>query len=188
MITSIERSPLVSPRSRSAPASGGVTSCTCAGNGTWSAQPSGTQEDLNAVAGGFGQVYAVGTLGTILHSTGNGKWKWEPNGVVDPLYAVAVRAADDVYAGGNGGVMVRSHGDGCWSVVDAIGAMDNWWAGRAAGGEVIFVGAASQVARSTGTGFGAEPVNVNDPLYGVAAAGGKYFAVGANALIVAGGP
>ena len=56
-----------------------------------------------------GNVYAVGNVGTILHSTGNGTWAGQTSGTGNVLYGVWGSAASDIYAVGASTLARNSH-------------------------------------------------------------------------------
>lgn len=98
------------------------------GNGTWTAQTSGTTQTLNGIwgsPGGF--LYAVGNAGTVLYSNGSGVWQPQTAGTgTMNLYCVWGSADNNVYAGGASGAMIHSTGGGASWTAQTTGFSDDF--------------------------------------------------------------
>jgi hypothetical protein len=86
------------------------------GDGTWQKDPIEVG-GLRGVWGADGQVYAVGSSGTILHQAG-GAFAVESSGTAADLYGLWGDGSADVYAVGTGGTILHSWGDGVWITED----------------------------------------------------------------------
>lgn len=92
---------------------------------TWTSSVTGTPNDLYDVdAAGAGSVWAVGELGTILHSIdGGATWSDQTNPAVTTasLHSVSVVDADVAWISGNGNLVLRTQDAGVtWDVVHAV--------------------------------------------------------------------
>src|SRR6185312_475721 len=155
------------------------------GNGTWTAQTSGTTQTLNGIwgsPGGF--LYAVGNAGTVLYSNGSGVWQPQTAGTgTMNLYCVWGSADNNVYAGGASGAMIHSTGGGASWTAQTTGFSDDFlglW-GTSDGAHIYGANnSAGAVFLSTGNGSWTL-VNAMSAkeLWGVFAAGaGDVWAVG----------
>ncbi len=152
------------------------------GAGTWSAQDSGTQEDLEAVfAASPTAVWAVGgtNAATIVKSTGNGKWTTEtppdPNAF---LYGVWGSSATDLYAVGAGGAILHSTGDGQWAA-QTSGTMNSLHAVWGSSANDVWVVGTNMILHSTGNGkWTAEKMAPMASLWGITGRAGDLWAVG----------
>jgi hypothetical protein len=110
------------------------------GDGTWSAEASGTASDLVGIWGASAtDIYVAGHDGTILHSTGDGAWTAQDTGTTQHLYAVWGSSGHDLYAAGPGSVILHSTGDGTWTQDDtgaAVGQFEEFWG---SGPDSVFV-------------------------------------------------
>jgi hypothetical protein len=82
-------------------------------NGSWSTLL-GSAGDMNSVFAVGTEVYLVGANGAIQHLVA-GVWQNESVGGPDDLNGVWASSASDVWAVGDSGTILRSHGDGAWS-------------------------------------------------------------------------
>jgi photosystem II stability/assembly factor-like uncharacterized protein len=96
----------------------------CPASLTWQVEPSGTTADLSGVWGASdGDVYAVGSGGTVVHLAG-GVWSPAASGVTDDLHAVWGSSASDVYAVGVNRAVLRTVDHGVtWTVRHNGGAL-----------------------------------------------------------------
>lgn len=88
---------------------------------SWQSITTGSTAILNDVwpAGG-GELFAVGTQGTVLHTTNSGStWVTEPTGTTAALHAVWGSAANDVYAVGDKGTIVHSTDGTSWTLLSS---------------------------------------------------------------------
>lgn len=70
--------------------------------GNFLAETSGTASALYGVWGsGPNDIYVVGDVGTILHSTGNGTWTQQNSGVTTPLEGISGVSANEIYVVGD---------------------------------------------------------------------------------------
>jgi hypothetical protein len=77
---------------------------------TWTAptSPPSNTINLNGVWGTApDDVFAVGDVGTVLHSSGNNVWTAQTSGTTLTLYAVAGSGTGDVYAVGQRAVILH---------------------------------------------------------------------------------
>lgn len=83
--------------------------------GAWNSEVSGSTASLNAVWGsGSGDVYVVGSSGTIIHLSST-SWTTEASGTSSTLHAIWGSGTGDVYAAGDGGIILHSIGTGSWT-------------------------------------------------------------------------
>jgi photosystem II stability/assembly factor-like uncharacterized protein len=164
----------------------------------WDREESGVDVDLESVSGvldgdGVEQVFAVGAEGTALHRRRDGGvWEAVSTGVVDHLFGVWVRSADDAFAVGDNGRILRWDGEVMLPLVDEVlietGAVDENDApiafpiadplksvmGRDS--EVFAVGPRGSVYRFDGTRFRREDTATNRPLVDVFTRAGVWAA------------
>ena len=125
----------------------------------------------NAIWGsGPTDVYLVGKMGIILHSTGDGKWTSQVSGTTADLHAIWGSGASDVYAAGTEGTIVHSTGDGTWTQQRGGGGAIHvhyegiWGSGPAdvyiAGG---VAGSSQTLLHTTGDGKWEEQILLSDP-------------------------
>ncbi|HWV37231.1 MAG TPA: hypothetical protein VN033_02025 [Vulgatibacter sp.] len=82
----------------------------------WRLEPSPTDLDLNAVAGGGGRLYAVGQSGTILSHDEEAGWTLLEDGpTLETINGLFVDGGGRAVAVGNLGLLLRSTEDGGWS-------------------------------------------------------------------------
>ena len=162
----------------------------------WAREASGVDVDLESVSGvidgdGVEEVFAVGAEGTALRRRG-GDWEAVNTGVVDHLFGVWVRSADDAFAVGDNGRVLRWNGEVMVPLVDEVmietGAVDDDGApiafpiaeplksimGRDS--EVFAVGPRGSVYRFDGTRFRREDTATNRPLVDVFTRAGVWAA------------
>jgi photosystem II stability/assembly factor-like uncharacterized protein len=85
----------------------------------WVRQDTNVEEDLHAVFGVDGQIWAVGDEGTIVYQRAPGVWEKQASGVEEALHAVFCNK-DEVWAAGDSGVVLRSRDHGAtWHRVDS---------------------------------------------------------------------
>ena len=98
--------------------SGTIASLTATG---WKASSSGTGETLNDVScGWWGDAWAVGTAGTILHSSNGGAtWKLQQSGVTSTLNAVYLWSDTQAWAVGDDGVILATSDGKTWHPQDS---------------------------------------------------------------------
>ncbi len=78
---------------------------------TWTAQTSGTANDLNALAtNGAGRYVAVGANGTIIYSDGGATWVTASSPTSNALYGVTYGGSEFVAVGAQGTVLTSSDG------------------------------------------------------------------------------
>src|SRR5262249_27145782 len=122
---------------------------------SWQPQASGTRERLQGVWGSAaGDVYAVGTNGTILHSDGSGAWTSMSLATQQILWSAWGFNADDVYAVGTNGVIAHRVARGAWTmrVQNANGVSPSYKGVFGSGGSVWAVGDRDTVIRSMDAG------------------------------------
>jgi len=93
-------------------------------------------------------IYAVGTGGTILHSTRRGEWTVLDSPTTQTLYAIWGAAPDDVFAVGAAGTVV--HFDGSTWAASTIASADLHGVWGASGHDVYAVGAAGTIVHFDG--------------------------------------
>lgn len=82
----------------------------------WRLEPSPTDQDLNAVAGGGGRLYAVGQGGVILSRDAEGEWTLLEDGpTLETINGLFVDWRGRAVAVGNLGLLLRATEDGGWS-------------------------------------------------------------------------
>ena len=92
-------------------------------NGPWYPDPSGTNEDLLAVASlSDGRVIAIGRHGTIIERV-DGFWSDRSPGTDHTLREIVV-SGDQTWAVGEGGTVVHRSATGVWELVDCPTEMD----------------------------------------------------------------
>ncbi len=119
----------------------------------WSPETSGTEKTLSGVWGsGSGDVYVVGSSGTILHSTGNGVWTPQTSGTTDGLSGVWGSGSGDVYVVGGTSTILHSSGDGVWTpqTNGATNGLSGVWGSGS--GDVYAVGGVGTILHSAGNG------------------------------------
>ena len=111
--------------------------------GPWRSEPSGTGNDLHAVSGASGRVFAAGDGGTILVRRGQ-RWKLAAGGVKQTLVMVSARATqgETVALGERGRIVVRHRGR--WHQVEAAPA-GRYHGGWSDGRRLIAVGAGGAI-------------------------------------------
>ena len=102
----------------------GVIRTSSDGGGTWTAQTSGTAQQLRAIWGTGGtsaadiKLWAVGANGVILYSPDGGTtWTAQTSGTTETLYSVRGTSATDVWVGGTTDALLRLDALGVWNVV-----------------------------------------------------------------------
>jgi photosystem II stability/assembly factor-like uncharacterized protein len=78
------------------------------GGETWQALDSTTTEDLHAVWGVGGEIYAVGDAGVVVHSLDGDTFGLETSGVMNDLRSLWASDTGHVYAGGSSALLLRS--------------------------------------------------------------------------------
>ena len=74
----------------------------------WTVQTSGFMNELHSVWASGSEAFAVGTNGLVLHTVDKGaNWAPEASGTTTLLYAVWGTSAGDIYASGDGGVLLH---------------------------------------------------------------------------------
>jgi photosystem II stability/assembly factor-like uncharacterized protein len=152
----------------------------------WVLQESPTQNGLFSVWGSGGNdVYAVGQVGTIIHTADHGKsWQRQESNVPQELYSVRGSGPNDVWAVGISGMILHSTGGGIWSVAKsptqlALAAV--WAAGP---GEAWAVGQKGTILKASGGVWSALPAPTPFDLWGVWGIGKEVFVVGDQLLIL----
>jgi len=127
------------------------------GNGTWTAQTSGTSNTLNGVwASPAGFLYAAGNAGVLLYSNGAGTWQLQTTNTTQNLYSVWGTSDSNVYVGGSSIVLHSPPaGQSQWVAQNINGISDDWlglW-GTADGANIYGANdGAGAVFYSTGNG------------------------------------
>jgi photosystem II stability/assembly factor-like uncharacterized protein len=108
------------------------------GGRVWVRQETGVDEDLHAVWGVRGNVFAVGEAGRILRQKAEGVWESLVSGVDEDLHVVWGSSGDDVWAAGDGGVVLHSRDGGAtWKRVNSGTDEDLRGIAGAPGGVII---------------------------------------------------
>jgi photosystem II stability/assembly factor-like uncharacterized protein len=155
----------------------------------WSMQASGVTDTLNAVWGsGPNDVYVVGGIGLILHSSDGTSWTRQTSGSAEYLNGVWGSGPNDaVVVGDNGTVLHTTNGGATWAPV-TVPATHNLNRVAGASGILFAVGQVGQsgtvlVSVDKGATWTAEAAGDAD-LYGVWTNGSAAFAVGSNGTIL----
>ncbi len=86
----------------------------------WVKQLTGVDEDLHAVWGAHGRIWAVGDGGRIVTLVADGVWRAQSSGVDADLHAVWGSSDDNLWAAGDDGVVLHSRDGGAsWRLVES---------------------------------------------------------------------
>jgi hypothetical protein len=125
--------------------------------GGWVDQTAAGTDELHAIWGVAGHLWAVGSGGTILRGNGSGAWTPETSNSGAELRAVFGTSATDVWAAGDG-VLLHSDGSGAWSDVTAtIPSVTSLRALGGSGGVLFAVGSGWTILRHDAAGWTEEP-------------------------------
>lgn len=135
-------------------------------SGSWLVQTANGTTELHGLGGAAGELWAVGSGGTILHSTGGGSWSPVTSGVGVTLRGVFATAANDVWIVGDGGTVLHAGGGAFAPAADGIDAGRDLFAIAGGGGALFAAGARFSVYRRSGSAWQPDPtgVPVDDPL------------------------
>ena len=89
------------------------------GGRVWVRQETGVDEDLRAVYGSHGHIFAVGDNGRILRQRAPGVWESLASGVDEDLHAVWGTGSEIWAAGDEGVVLFTRDGGSTWSRIDS---------------------------------------------------------------------
>jgi uncharacterized repeat protein (TIGR01451 family) len=149
---------------------------------------SGTTDSLYGVWGSSGgDVFAVGSDGTIVHYDG-AAWSAMDSGTTESLRGVWGSASTDVFAVGSDGTIVHYDGTS-WSAMSSSTTDELWGVWGSSGIDVFAVGGEvhshSTILRYDGTDWGAMSSNTTEWLWGVwGSSGVDVFAVGGSGTIL----
>ncbi len=167
-------------------------------SGTWVVDADGvTGELLSAVYGvmhgGQATVYAVGNLGTLLRRDQTGWTSLAPTLSENPLSSVWARGANEIYAVGGGGVILRrtgTAGQGTWTpegagaTTESLNAVSGWAPSPPGEAEVYAVGTTGTILhRSAGTWNVEGAVLTGEDFSAVWVGADAVYAVGGNGRI-----
>ncbi len=146
--------------------------------GTWKAENSGTQMDLESVTAVGDVALAVGAFGTVLRRGKDGVWAKESSGTSTPLHRVVGAANGEAAAVGDNGVILLRKADGTWSVGFEQPGLFLFGVERLADGRVVAVGWQGSLVVGKAGAFQVRTSGVNNVLRGVAVSGKLAVAVG----------
>jgi photosystem II stability/assembly factor-like uncharacterized protein len=115
---------------------------------SWKKQESGTERDLFAVAASNPkEAFAVGAVGTILHTKDGGEtWQAQSSGVTQNLLSVLALSPTEVLVTGTDGILLETKDAGeTWSKIEAPGSFS--LSSAIVGGENLYVVGDSVIAR-----------------------------------------
>lgn len=153
------------------------------GTPDWSAETSGTTDQLNGVFALAGpEAFACGASGRIQYFDG-ASWLQMPLAITDDLYGIWAGSNTDVFAVGENGVV--QHYNGSWNAMASNTTEDLKAVFGSSATDVFAVGAGGQIQRYNGTAWSAMASGTAQDLNGVwAAAADDVFAVGAGGVIM----
>jgi hypothetical protein len=146
--------------------------------------PSGTSQTLRAVWGASPtDVFAVGTLGTILHHDGSG-FSPVASGTTQDLYGAWGTSGSDVFAVGRAGTILHYDGTS-WSPMTSNTTADLYAVWGSSHANVWAVGFNGTVVHYDGASWSVVPTGMTQTLNGVwVAPNGSVFVTGYNGLLL----
>ena len=150
----------------------------------WTSMTSGTTNLLNGVWGNSeSNVFAVGSLGTILHYDGS-SWSAMSSGTTNVMYCVWGTSGNNVFAVGDFGTILHSDGSS-WSAMSSGTTSRLWAVWGSSESNVFAVGNAGTILHYDGSSWSAMSSGTTRALIAVwGSSGSNVFAVGSAGTIL----
>jgi photosystem II stability/assembly factor-like uncharacterized protein len=153
----------------------------------WDPQDSGITEILTAIWGAApNDVYAVGTAGSIVHTTDGGNtWFSMGSPVGVDLYGVWGVSTNNVYAVGANGTILHGNGSG-WNIQNSavVGNLYSVWGPSATTAYIVGADGVALITQNSGASWGPLLTTVSNSLLSVGGSGADIWAVGDNGIII----